>query len=487
MNDMTISPQRTTVFISYAHTDDAVIVGQPRGWVKFFASTLLVTLKAKLGRSERVHLWYDREAITTGCALTTQLREQAQDADAFVVILSNSWLASPTCREELAAFLAGAEDPLSRLFVAEIVPCNDVELPPELHDRSRERFYELGETDTSSRNAVTLGWPCLENCPPPNAYFRTLLRFGSHIADVLKERLDATGTFMAPRASKGRVFVAEVSDDLEFRRAELFHYLELAGFEVVPRRNYPLAKTEFEQLAREDLRGCHAFVQLLSEFPGKRPPDLPRGFLWLQRDLAEEVGVEVVQWRHPLCNRGAKSSAETDAATAEHNKLLCGSRVVAEPFELFKKHVADRIVLLANAARMPARRTTADQLIFVNAETRDLPLAQELRHELSLDDFYVTTNLPDGKPDELREHLETQLSDCHCLILIYGHASPAWVAGQVNQFRKMKHRRQHAVNLFAVVNAPPLPKVDIGVEAHEMQRVPVEHVRELVRKALATA
>jgi hypothetical protein len=106
-----------------------------------------------------------------------------------------------------------------------------------------------------------------------------------------------------PRANGGNgagvAFLAEVTDDLEFRRLEVRRYLEQKGVLVLPEASLPLGRAQFEAALDADLARGQVFVQLLGPIPGKMPPDVPDGYGWLQVDLARRHRMSVLQWRNP--------------------------------------------------------------------------------------------------------------------------------------------------------------------------------------------
>jgi hypothetical protein len=97
----------------------------------------------------------------------------------------------------------------------------------------------------------------------------------------------------------GVAFLAEVTDDLEFRRLEVRRYLEQQGVLVLPEASLPLGRAEFEAALDADLARSRLFVQLLGPMPGKMPPDVRDGYGWLQLDCARRRGLRVLQWRNP--------------------------------------------------------------------------------------------------------------------------------------------------------------------------------------------
>jgi hypothetical protein len=96
----------------------------------------------------------------------------------------------------------------------------------------------------------------------------------------------------------GVAFLAEVTDDLEFRRLGLRRYLEQQGALVLPEASLPLGSAQFDTALDADLARTRVLVQPLGPLPGKRPSDVPDGYGWLQYECARRRGLHVLQWRN---------------------------------------------------------------------------------------------------------------------------------------------------------------------------------------------
>ena len=90
-----------------------------------------------------------------------------------------------------------------------------------------------------------------------------------------------------------------MTDDLEFRREEVRRYLGQQSVPVLPQTTYPLGRAEFERALGADLSNSRLFVQLLGPAAGKRPPDIPGGYGWLQLEGAHRRRLPILQWRSP--------------------------------------------------------------------------------------------------------------------------------------------------------------------------------------------
>jgi hypothetical protein len=247
------------------------------------------------------------------------------------------------------------------------------------------------------------------------------------------------------------VFLAEVTDDLEFRRDEVRRYLEQRGAFVLPQTTYPLGRAQFEAALNTDLARGRVFVQLLGPTPGKRPPDVPDGYGWLQFDCARRRGMKVLQWRSP----------ELDVDSVElprHRDLLELQSVHATSLESFKSTV---VAALAPSPPPPPTRATGDQpLVFLNTEPRHGDLAAKIRDAIR-SRVALIEPLRVGPAEEVREDLEQNLIDCDAMVMVYTD-NAGWARAQLRAYRRQVPRRKSPVRAIPVIDAPADPKPDLG-------------------------
>jgi hypothetical protein len=249
------------------------------------------------------------------------------------------------------------------------------------------------------------------------------------------------------------VLLAEVTDDLEFKRLEVQRYLEQQGLRVLPETSYPLGRTEFEAALDVDLARSTAFVQLLGPMPGRRPRDVPDGYGWLQLECALRRGCRVLQWRSP----------EFDPVAVEfprHRELLEGQTVQATSLESFKRAVYAAAIPAPPASE--TRRETGDRpLVFINTEPRHRPIVAEICAAIG-DRAAWAERLFEGRAEEVREDLEQNLIDCDAMVMVYAD-NAGWTRGALRQFLKLAPRRQCPVRAIPVINVPPTTKPELGM------------------------
>jgi hypothetical protein len=468
---------RYGVYVSSAHVDDEPVYPADRGWVSVLLANLKQYLAVRRGDREADSIWYDQRRLPRDRPSMDYFPEQVRQSRLILVILSPGWVSSEFCRRELAAFVDSHHGDVDRrIFVVERMPVESGHKIPEvLQDLNKYRFYRLDK----NKAARTFGLPLPS--PDESEYLAGIDDLARDIADQLRSTETARST-ASTESSKPAALVAEVTDDLDSRRQELSRYLEQAGIEVLPLRAYGLARDEFERSMIADIARSALFVQLLGGYAGRRPPDVPDGFLWLQYDLAKRSNVPILQWRSPDLD-------VSTIAMASQRRLLGLETVHAMPFEEFKRKVADDFNRLTNSTPVGRQGLSEIPFIFINADRVDRASAEMIGKLLG--DRGVDWVLPlssgggNARPEELRRELEENLIECDGMIIVYGAAPPAWVQQQLRLYRKLAHRRKSPPRLLALVQAPPMPKASIPIRLPGLIKIDMEGVSEALDRALS--
>ena len=442
------------IFVSYAHVDDVPLPGVEKGWVTNLIDTLKTKLSMQLGRSDAYSLWMDYE-LAHHVKLTPQIMDALNHTAIMVVILSPGYLASEWCMREKNTFLQFIKEGSSRVFVIERNIIEAQDRPSEFEDLIGFRFWLR---DREGKPPKILGEP--KPSPDELDYYRVVDEVVSGLQKALgdlkrehENHADGMAGYQEPS-----VFLAEVTDDLEQERASMKSYLNQFGINTLPNTWYSQEPTNFRQCAQRDLAQCLAFVQLLSGSTGRKPPDLPKGYLSLQLELAEAMGKKVFQWRSP--------SLDINSLKDEEHKLLVnGAKVHAEGIEEFKRSVKDFVMKPAPVKILPH----LDALVFVNMESSDRSLAVKVCGELERHGIGYGLPINSGNPSEIREDLEANLLESNGIIIIYGCSTVAWVRRQLLECRKILSKREKPLQAFAIFEGPPEQKCPIDLKLPNLQ------------------
>ncbi len=466
------SPWEFDVFVSYAHVDNEPIYPAELGWVSVLIDNLDRYLAKKIGRREAFSTWYDQRSLQGNHQIQNHIPDQAKKSAILLVVLSPGYAASDFCLRELQAFIDAHRGQITdRLFVVEHAPLGDAhEVPDALRDVRKYRFYKLDESQIPRTFALP------KPLPDEREYFQKI--------DDLARDIAAKLTTAGPSKATGpAVFLAEVSDDLETRRDEVRRYLDQAGIDVLPASAYRLVRDEFERAMSGDFEQSALFVQLLSSIAGRRPPDVPDGFGWLQFEAAKRKSLPILQWRQP----------DLDLSSVElplQRKLLEQVSVRAMPLEDFKRNIVETFQQMQQIKAKPAAPPPADvqpSMVFINADTVDKDNADRIKDALG-DRFGWSMPLAlEGQgatPAELQEDMESNVINSEGLFIVYGAARPAWVASQLQLYRKLAPRRTQKPRLLAIVDAPPAPKAPLSIGLPGLMRIDIDRIPEVVNSVL---
>jgi TIR domain len=441
------------IFVSYAHVDDLPLPGAAQGWVTTFTTCLKTKLAQKLGRNDAYALWMDHE-LRGGQPITPHILEKVRRSAMLFVVLSPGYIASSWCRRELDTFHGLiAEGQARHVFVVELDPVEKAELPPALADLKRSRFWIA---DRNSGSPRTVGTPI-----PDGEYYSAVDDFIREVVTDLKQlkHAEPRPAVAPPPSGNGAVFLAEVTDDLDDQRNNVKRYLNQAGIVVFPKNDCSLEPKAFRQAVTEGLAEGDLFVQLLSAIPGKRPPDLPEGYVKCQLELAVSLGKPVLQWRNPALD----VSSVQDAA---QRALLDAATVRAEGIEDFKREIRRR---LDERRNQPPRPVPTEAFVFVDMDSTDRPLAEQLSEILFRNGAGYMLPTEDRDPRKFRRDLRDKLLECNALILIYGATTRSWVDGHLRELQKMLTLRPNPLRGLAIVEGPPDPKDRLSIMLPKMK------------------
>jgi hypothetical protein len=368
------------VFVSYAHVDDRPfdVTGPDHasGWVTTLVRHLENYLAQEIGRTEAFNIWKDKYNLHGNDTLTAEIEAVLESAAIFIAIMSPSYLASTWCRDEARIFARRSTGNLpGRVFVVEKQLLSDGAIvPQELSGRRNSLFWYID----SNKQPRTFAKPMLQQ--EEIQYFRQVEDLARDIHRQLKAMAGSPSVSLLgypvihvganSAGSAPAVLLAEVTDDLELRRAEVRRYLEQQGVLVLPEVSYPLGRREFEAALDSDLSRSRLFVQLLGAIPGKRTPDVPEGYGWLQLQRAAKRGMRVLQWRSPDVDPAAID-------LAGHRELLEVETVQASSLESFKQAIV--VALEPPPEPLPVRKTDHRPFVFLNTEPRHRAIAAEIR------------------------------------------------------------------------------------------------------------
>jgi len=433
--------------------------GTAQGWVTTLIHSIKIRLAQKLGRSDAFDLWMDQR-LASNVKITSQISAALDQTAILIVVLSPGYIASEWCRREKGLFLKHIrERENSRIFIIERDKIDDSERPDEFNDLKGIRFWIWNEINNTFR---ILGEP--QPDPKDNKYYSQIDCVSSELVSELRRLKESAVSPVSPEpiqaheSSGNTVFLAQVTDDIDQERHNVQCYLMQMGINVLPVTWYSQEPAAFTESVQRDLAQSHIFVQLLSAVPGKKPPDLPQGYINLQIELAKQASLPILQWRSPNLD----PASVTDET---HRAILEGENVWAENLEEFKREILKR------TQEKPKEQVKQhiNAFIFVDMEIVDRQMAEHVCE--TLDQYGVDYSLPiqSKDPENIRKNMEQNLLYCDAIIIIYGASNVCWVQSQLFQFRKILAMRKEPLQAFAVFEGPPAEKESLNMKLQNLQ------------------
>ncbi len=216
------------IFISYAHDDnDAppnILDGM--GFVTYLQDYL--NYKFKTAGPLRPKVWRNVENIHRGERFPAPLREALDRSTLLLVVLSQNWMGSDYCLDELEYFKecrARRNEPIDeRIIIVELNEVDRTVRPAELENQEGYKFYELTGRETQpvveffvrGKPVDNLYWPVVDEL------FALLLRRAGQLV---------RGTFALPPPTGRTVYVGKPATDMFDQYIRVVAELTNKGFE----------------------------------------------------------------------------------------------------------------------------------------------------------------------------------------------------------------------------------------------------------------
>jgi hypothetical protein len=387
-----------------------------------------------------------------------------------VLVLSPSFLASQRCQDETTSILEEIRRRKSsggRVLVVEFDRVDPHRKSPELAGLKLYRFWV---EDPATGRPQTLGDPSVRGKDYEyNTRLNDLCFELVHQLEATRQREPAALAPVPPHGprplaafasidqpgpdARPAVYLADVTEDLEPRWEAVRRHLDQAGFWVLPEAETPKESAEtYRNAVDSDLARSVAFVQLLSETPGKRLKGSESRYVALQHERALAARKPVLQWRRRDLDITSEEIPE------DHRRLLSGVQVVAADLSEFKSHVVETVKKLIAPPPQTHQEPEAgdtDKVVFINAEEPDMEAARQIIGYLSAHGLVAFPPVPiRGGPESIRNALRTRMLNCDGMVLVHG-ANPDWPVLQWTQFRKVKAERESQIRAIAICDLPP--------------------------------
>jgi hypothetical protein len=301
-----LSDYEHDIFVSYAHSE-------LNDWSKRLVDDARRFVATGLGlrQANQVDLWMDYK-ISGNQPLTEQLRAKVERSGVLLVLMSEWYLESSWCRDEVEWFLKTVRHKRAGrpIFVVRVRSTDHAAWPKLFKDERDHPLIGYDFVRDAEDNALGLpkGYPRPEDASDSKGYYDAVSKLASDIVAQMKalapppgQKPEQGGT-SGPRGHpvhRDRVFLAAApAEDVDDLRDELARLLRAKGCAVVPDTN-PVDVDEVHEHAAEWISTCDKFVQVLGSMSGSWPHE-DAGFVMYQHELAKKHNKPIFVYRAPL-------------------------------------------------------------------------------------------------------------------------------------------------------------------------------------------
>jgi len=425
------------IFISYAHIDNelnAYVINSR--FVSNLKENIQTQLTIRFGGRDKFKIWFDEEKLDGNAKITPEIKKEVESSDIFLCILTPGYKNSIWCNDELDTFIKShsQSNNYSNIFAVEPI-----------------KIKNLDEKPRHIRGIETAGFSLLERYPKCDD--KEYITFIDNITTKIhKYLLSLDNKQQTPKVinNSKKIFLAQVTDDLEKQRRTVQRYLEDFGYEIYPKYDYIQSAQEFKKSTDDDIKECSLFVQLLSLERGKRPIDLKEGYYKAQFDIAIEEKIPIIQW--------FDENLDEESITDEiHYQLVTSEFVRKSDIEEFNKMILKELkqIEIKNEQKEKKELKNPNNFseVFINFKNEDKDIANKIKEKLKQSCIVTETSWSDTPPDV--EELKENLIYCNYYLLVFGHSQKDWVEQQLRFFNRIRKKREESINSIVIYKAPP--------------------------------
>ncbi len=476
------------VFISYTHIDDNPLRDGDPGWVAQFHANFALQLQRTLSKKIDVSIFRDKKKLLGNQLLTDEITAAVRKSACLICVTSPRYFGAEWCQLELDTYWnqthlgfgprVGNSLRVFKAFVQDV----PLETQPEnLRDTLGFKFYDADPP----KDFLRLCWPRRSD-DTDQRYWTRLENLATAVAQLLEGMRDtlikAEGVAAQPapapqivvkpskKGSRGTVYLAEVTDDLEDDHYLLRKELESHDIRVLPDKRLPHRRAEAEVVIREALAKSRYAIHLFSSPYGRRlEDDETVSSPQLQFELAREHCS--AQSHEKFCQIAwiaeNVNSATLKSPQREFLQKLEGESDQQLPvdvqkvsFERLKENILSRMVPPPSPPPKSKRLLfiTGHHADFQSEETRQLIAYCKTRHEVCV---------PSSGADEERLRKQEAI---HCkfadgLLIVFGKWDAVDVQDRVLTIRELAKGRIQKPLARAVYEGPPVDRESLGFES----------------------
>jgi hypothetical protein len=431
-----------SLFISYAHIDNARFTEVEKGWIELLHEALDWRLPQLMGTP--VKIWRDRKLGGNDVFNDTIVTELSKAA-ILIAVITPRYLRSSSCQQELEDFFRVAAHnggvqigDKHRVFkvVKTYVPLG--EHPPALRDMLGYEFYAEDKSSGRFREYDNEIGPKGEK---DKRYWEKFEDLAQDISFLLN-RMGSSQSAASPNfGGVITIYLAETTSDLREEHDRVKRELLQHGHVVLPDKALPQEAPLLREAVREYLRRSRLSVHLIGENYGTIPEmETERSVVRLQEELATERGdddkfsrlIWMPPGLQPTDPRQLKFVVDLQNSFNSHN----GSELLQIKLEDLKTIIQTKLTQKPKPVTAAAAQGGATR-IYLICDQSDVDAVGPLQDYLFKQGCEITLPLTEGNEAEVFQDHKDNLLICDAVLIFQGHAGEGWLRMKLRELLKL--------------------------------------------------
>jgi hypothetical protein len=466
------------IFISYARLNNKPWGNQP-GWVDEFYVALDTILKENLTRTKilnpnDLNIWLDTREIEGNENWDTVIEKAVRGSAVMISILSDRYLESPNCLQELEEFskhsniqveISGKSS--NRVFKVLIDDIPNRSHPQNIVLNNGYKFF-------TSNPLVKEPKRLRQNngeYPDPN-YQNLINNLAIQLAKVLEEMLKKPEDHSKNDAPI--VYLAEVSDDLADERDAIKNTLAQRGVIVLPTYGLSNSSHDIQKIIRDDMERAAFYIHPLGQYYKRVSQDNNDSLSKIQHETAAEVGkqknLERLVWIKP----DFEISKTQNQTHREFLESLVSSREPNSPMEVIREESIEKLkdLIIKRVFPNPIIKKLSlekSSLIYISHLPDDSDDANKIKTYLKNESYDVSQSLNSSDEQKRKKDHKAQLKVCDAVLVLYGKEDGLeTIRDRMIEARNASRRREkNPIKAKSLCDGPPDPKPPIGMSFND--------------------
>ena len=453
------------ILISYAHIDEITVDKNIEGWISKFDETLQAYVTSKWGHKPVI--WRD-DRLQGNDFFTPEILSQFPKLKLLVSIITPRYLESEWCKAEVETFFEAAQqtggisiENKARIFKILKTPVELEQQPEKIRGILGYQFYKEDPTSKRIKEFKLEFGKEFEDL-----FYQTVDDVAQDIVLLLKRLSNPASS---TTVSKGKIYLADTSEDLKEYRDTIKRELEDEGYTVFPNRILTLVFDKFESEVEGFMKDCSLSIHLAAtEDYGIVPGKTEKSIIVLQHEIAARLSstqnLSQLIWIAPASStlQNGNTSQQDTRLVNFLNQLRHGeqlhhdSDLLEGTIEEFKQAIKDTLQKMeekrlalekekenekqkAALAAQVTQSTPVDEgpktiyLISDQRDMDDIKVIDDFLYDLG---FNTWPSVFEGTPEELATAHEDSLRDCDAVLIYYGNANEAWLRTKISELKR---------------------------------------------------